>query len=76
MAGCATVATIQSAGPRTAKVFSGTRLDLLAIADADQRSAKFPVAPPPNPWLDLPFSFGLDVLMLPLTLGAELSFRW
>ena len=68
-AGCATVATIQSVDERSARVFSGTRLDFLAIAGLPIPPRSFRVDPPPYPWLDLPFSLALDILVLPLTFG-------
>ena len=71
--GCATVTTIQTADPKTAKIFSGTRQDLRAIGGEIAENAKFRAPPPPWPLLDLPFSFMLDVVMLPLTLPAAIS---
>lgn len=71
--GCATVTTIQTADPKTAKIFSGTRQDLRAIGGETAENAKFRAPPPPWPLLDLPFSFMLDVVMLPLTLPAAVS---
>ena len=71
--GCATVTTIQTADPKTAKIFSGTRQDLRAIGGEIAENAKFRAPPPPYPILDLPFSFMLDIVMLPLTLPAAVS---
>ena len=67
--GCATIATVQSSTPKSARVFSGTGLDLRAALGAPIPSRLYKVDPPPYPWLDLPFSFALDVLILPMTLG-------
>ncbi len=76
--GCATYTTISTAEPGTAKVFSGTRLDLIAVSGEVPSRSKFKVAPPANPIVDLPLSFALDILMLPLTVPVatdELIFR-
>ena len=74
--GCATVSTIQRADEHTVKVFSGTRQDLRAIGGETAENARYRSPPPPYPLLDLPFSFALDVLMLPLTLPAAVSFTY
>jgi len=74
--GCATVSTIQRADEHTVKVFSGTRQDLRAIGGETAENRRYRAPPPPYPWLDLPFSFALDVLVLPLTLPAAVSFTW
>jgi uncharacterized protein YceK len=74
--GCATVSTIQRADEHTVKVFSGTRQDLRAIGGETAESQRYRSPPPPYPLLDLPFSFALDVLMLPLTLPAAASFTF
>jgi uncharacterized protein YceK len=65
--GCATYHTISETGPGRPKVYSGTRLDLNAMGRDENRVAKFKVAPPHYPVVDLPFSFLLDTMMLPLT---------
>jgi uncharacterized protein YceK len=74
--GCATVSTIQRADEHTVKVFSGTRQDLRAIGGETAENARYRSPPPPYPLLDLPFSFAFDVLMLPLTLPAAVSFSY
>ncbi|MEO8937564.1 MAG: YceK/YidQ family lipoprotein [Burkholderiaceae bacterium] len=74
--GCATVTTIQRADEHTVKVFSGTRQDLRAIGGETAENQRYRAPPPPYPWLDLPFSFALDVLVLPLTLPAAASLTW
>lgn len=71
-AGCASYRTISAAEPSTPKVFSGTRLDLHAIMQNDRGLAKFKTEPPLYPWLDLPFSTLLDVVVLPLSLSIAL----
>ena len=70
--GCATYTTISAAELGSAKVFSGTRLDARAISGELTPTKKFKVSPPPYPVMDLPFSFILDIVMLPLTLSAAL----
>ena len=74
--GCATVTTIQRADEHTVKVFSGTRQDLRAIGGETAENRRYRAPPPPYPWLDLPFSFALDVLVLPLTLPAAVAITW
>ena len=71
-AGCASYRTISTAEPSTSKVFSGTRLDVHAIMQNDRGLAKFKTEPPLHPWLDLPFSAFLDVVVLPLSLPIAL----
>ena len=73
--GCATVTTIQRADAETVKVFSGTRQDLRAIGGETAENRRYRAPPPPWPLLDLPFSFALDILMLPLTIPAGISFN-
>jgi uncharacterized protein YceK len=76
--GCATYKTISTAETGTAKVLSGTRLDLIAMRGEQPSKAKFKAAPPAYPIADLPLSFALDVLILPLTVPVatdEFLFR-
>jgi len=70
--GCASVRTITDGELGTAKVFSGTRLDIRAINGELTPTRQFKVSPPPNPAVDLPFSFVVDFVMLPLTTAAAL----
>ncbi len=70
--GCATYRTISEADSGSAKIFSGTRLDIRAIGGEVTQTKKFKASPPSNPAIDLPFSFLLDVVMLPLTFSAAL----
>ena len=72
MIGCATYRTISSAEIGTAKVFSGTRLDVIAIRGGQPSEKRFKVAPPKDPAIDLPLSFALDVVILPLTVPSAL----
>jgi uncharacterized protein YceK len=70
LSGCATIDSINTAERGTPKVFSGTRLDVAAIAGDDSRLRRFRTAPPRYPWLDLPFSVIADLVIFPLTCGA------
>ena len=70
--GCATYQSISTAEAGTAKVMSGTRLNTIPLQGTEPPSGKFKAAPPANPAVDLPFSFALDVLILPLTIPAVL----
>ena len=68
--GCAAYRTISDADAETAKVLSGTRLDIKAIQGDMLPTKLFKSKPPSSPILDLPFSFALDILLLPLTTSA------
>jgi uncharacterized protein YceK len=72
--GCATFKTLETDIPLYERVFiySGTRLDWAAIARNDVALSRFKVIPPRYPLVDLPLSFALDSLFLPLTVSAEL----
>ncbi len=70
LAGCATVTTVENAGPGTPKVYSGTRMDLHAAAGNRVRLRDFPGEAPRNPLWDLPLSFLLDSAVLPLTVAT------
>jgi uncharacterized protein YceK len=72
VSGCASVRTITDGELGTAKVFSGTRLDIRAINGELVPTRQFKVSPPSNPAVDLPFSFVVDFVMLPLTTAAAL----
>ena len=72
LTGCATVRTLSKADPESAKIFSGTRLDIRALSGEGTLTKKFNVLPPAYPAIDLPFSMMLDVMMLPLTTSAAL----
>jgi uncharacterized protein YceK len=75
ISGCATVTSIDSAEHGTPLVYSGTRLDLAAIADNESDLRKFKTLPPASPWLDMPFSLVADTFMLPLTFGVA-AYEW
>ena len=76
--GCATYRTISTAEQGSPKVFSGARLDMSAIRGDEVALRKFKADPPRYPLIDLPFSIGLDALILPLTVPiatGELLFK-
>lgn len=70
LSGCATYTTISDAQRGTAKVFSGTRLDIKAIRGDRLPTKAFKSEPPSHPVLDLPFSFTMDIFMIPMTSSA------
>ena len=53
-------------------IYSGTRLDWSAIAKNDADLSKLKATPPCYPFVDLPLSFALDSIFLPLTVSAEI----
>jgi len=71
LTGCASFDTISAARPGSPKIYSGTRLDLHAAQGDRYAVEKFRVPPPAQPLLDLPFSFLLDTIALPLTLSVS-----
>jgi uncharacterized protein YceK len=71
--GCATYRTISIAGLGSPKVFSGMRLDLHAIRGDEIALRRFKVDPPTYPLVDLPFSIGFDVFILPLTVPIAMG---
>lgn len=70
--GCATYKTISAVkyGSSSPRIYSGTRLNIHAILDDHYALKKFDVEPPKYPILDLPASFALDSLMLPMTASS------
>lgn len=70
LSGCATYTTISEAQRGTAKVFSGTRLDIKAIRGDRLPTKAFKSKPPSHPALDLPFSLAMDVFIFPMTSSA------
>ena len=70
--GCATYRTISTADLDSAKVFSGTRLDIRAMCGEVEPTREFKAAPPLYPVIDIPFSVAMDVVLLPLTISAVL----
>ena len=73
--GCATYKTISTVqyGDSSPVIYSGTRLNMCAIAKNDYALKKFNTAPPQYPVLDLPMSFALDTLILPMTVSTVLT---
>jgi uncharacterized protein YceK len=53
-------------------IYSGTRLDWTAITKNDAALSKYKATPPCYQLVDLPLSFALDSLFLPLTVSAEI----
>ena len=75
VSGCATVTSIDSAEHGTPLVYSGTRLNMSAIADDESGLRKFKTLPPGYPWIDLPFSLVADTFILPLSFGVA-TYEW
>lgn len=75
--GCATISTLnQPLRERKPLVMSGLRLDLASLRDDPVVSERFGVAPPSYPLLDLPFSTGLDLLLIGYTAPVALYYRY
>jgi len=74
LSGCATFKTLDADFPLDERLFiySGTRLDWAALAKNDAALRKFKVVPPRYPLVDLPLSFALDSIFLPLAVLAEI----
>jgi uncharacterized protein YceK len=74
LSGCGTFKTLDADIPLAQRMFiySGTRLDWAALAKNDVALRKFKVAPPRYPLVDLPLSFTLDSMFLPLAVCAEI----
>ncbi|QPK62905.1 YceK/YidQ family lipoprotein [Methylomonas sp. LL1] len=74
LSGCATFRSLNADVPLYERIFvySGTRLDWAAIENNDVAIRKFNTDPPSYPLVDLPFSFALDSLFLPLAVSAEI----
>lgn len=53
-------------------IYCGTRLDWAAIVKNDAALSKFKASPPTYPLVDLPLSFTLDSIFLPLAVSAEI----
>jgi len=71
MQGCATYNTISEARPGSPKIYSGTRLDVIAIQGDEHAQAKFKADAPKHPLLDLPLSILLDTIVLPLSFSIS-----
>ena len=74
LSGCATFKTLDAHLPLDQRLFiySGTRLDWAALAKNDAALSKFKIAPPRYPKVDLPLSFALDSLFLPIAVCTEI----
>ena len=74
LSGCATFKTLDAHVPLDQRIFvySETRLDWAALAKNDAALRKFKVAPPRYSLVDLPLSFALDSVFLPLAICAEI----
>ncbi len=74
LSGCATFKSLNAEVPLYERVFvySGTRLDWAGLENDDVTIRKFKAEPPSYPLVDLPFSFALDSLFLPLAISAEI----
>lgn len=74
LSGCATFKSLDADVPLVQHIFiySGTRLDWAALTQNELTIRKFKVQPPTYPCVDLPLSFALDSLFLPLAISAEI----
>jgi len=74
LSGCATFKTLDAHLPLGQRVFiySGTRLDWAALTKNDVALRKYKVAPPYYPLVDLPLSFTLDSMFLPIAVCTEI----
>lgn len=72
--GCATFKALDADIPLFERtyIYCGTRLDWAALTENDAAVRKFKTEPPSYPLIDLPFSFALDSLFLPLAVSAEI----
>ncbi len=74
LSGCATFKSLNAEVPLYERVFvySGTRLDWVALENDEVTIRKFRTEPPNYPLVDLPFSFAMDSVFLPLAISAEI----
>lgn len=74
LAGCATFKSLNSEVSLYERVFvySGTRLNWAALENDNVSIRKFKTEPPSYPLVDLPFSFAMDSVFLPLAISAEI----
>jgi uncharacterized protein YceK len=74
LSGCATFKSLNADVPLYERVFvySGTRLDWAALENDNATIRKFKTGPPSYPLVDLPFSFAMDSVFLPLAISAEI----
>lgn len=67
LGGCGTIRTMPTLGSYDApKIYSGTRLDFYAATDNESQLALFNATPPEHAVIDIPFSFILDTIILPV----------
>jgi len=74
LSGCATFKTLDTDLPLNERLFvySGTRLDWAAVTGDEIALKKYKIEPPEYPLVDLPLSFALDSMFLPLAVCAEI----
>ena len=75
LSGCATLKTLDDSHlPLNQRIFiySGSRLDWATLTENEVALRKFHVEPPEYSLVDLPLSFALDSLFLPLTILTEI----
>ena len=74
LSGCATFKSLNAEVPLYERVFvySGTRLNWAALENDEVTIRKFKTEPPSYPLVDLPFSFAMDSVFLPLAISAEI----
>jgi len=74
LSGCATFNALEADIPLFERtyIYCGTRLDWATLTKDDITVRKFKADPPSYPLIDLPFSFALDSLFLPLAVSAEI----
>jgi uncharacterized protein YceK len=73
LGGCATVRTLDAAKPGAPIIYSGTRLDWYSLNGGCCPLQRFGAIAPRHAALDLPASFALDTVLLPLAVAAELG---
>lgn len=74
MGGCSTLQTTAHYTLGGPKLYSGTRMDIDTINESEEYVLeKYNVEGPENPKLDLPFSFILDTVILPVVIPVALS---
>lgn len=74
LSGCATFKTLDTDLPLNERLFvySGTHLDWAAVTGDEIALKKYKIEPPEYPLVDLPLSFALDSMFLPLAVCAEI----
>ena len=76
LSGCATFKSLDVAAHlplyERILIYSGTRLDWAVITKNDAAISKLKATPPSYPLVDLPFSFALDSILLPLSGSVEI----